>query len=74
MKGYSCTQAGDPVRAAKAIVEALEADKPPRRLVLGEMGYHAVRKKWGDFLDETKAWEATSLGADFPKDEQDRAA
>ena len=74
MKGYSGAQAGDPVRAAEAIIEALSSDKPPRRLVLGEMGYNAVRKKWGDFLDETKAWEATSLGADFPKDEQQNAA
>jgi NAD(P)-dependent dehydrogenase (short-subunit alcohol dehydrogenase family) len=74
MKGYSGTQAGDPVRAAKAIIEALGADKPPRRLVLGEMGYQATRKKWQDFLDETQAWEETSLGADFPKDEQEKAA
>jgi NAD(P)-dependent dehydrogenase (short-subunit alcohol dehydrogenase family) len=60
-------QAGDPVRAAQAMIDITLADAPPRHLVLGEWGYDAVVKKLRDTLAEVEAWRETSLGADFPK-------
>jgi NAD(P)-dependent dehydrogenase (short-subunit alcohol dehydrogenase family) len=65
--GYSGTQAGDPVRAAQAMIDITLLDKPPRHLVLGEWGYDAVVKKLKATLAEVEAWRETSLGADFPK-------
>ena len=69
MKGYAGSQPGDPVRAAKAIIEAISSDHPPLRLVLGSVGEKAVREKLQGVLAEMDAWKATTLGADFPKDE-----
>ncbi len=36
IRGYSGNQPGDPVRAAKAIVKAVEAENPPKNLLLGQ--------------------------------------
>ena len=64
--GYSGSQAGDPARAAEAVIAALQSPAPPRRLVLGRFGIEAAREKLKGMLREFDAWEATSLGADFP--------
>ncbi|CAO3362384.1 oxidoreductase [Azospirillum melinis] len=66
VSGYSGKQPGDPVRAAEAIVTAVTAEKPPLRLVLGRPALEGVRGKLRSVLDEIDAWEATTLGADFP--------
>lgn len=68
-QGYSGKQPGDPVRAAEAIITAVCADNPPKRLVLGKFGVDAVREKLRGVLAEMDVWEATSLGADFPEGE-----
>jgi NAD(P)-dependent dehydrogenase (short-subunit alcohol dehydrogenase family) len=64
--GYSGTQAGDPVRAAEAVIAALLSPNPPRHLVLGRFGLDVARAKFKDMLRELDAWEKVSLGADFP--------
>lgn len=70
MKGtsdISGRQAGDPVRAAAAMIAVAENPNPPRHLVLGAWGYDAVAKRMRERLAEVEAWRETSLGADFPK-------
>ncbi|MGJ7579644.1 oxidoreductase [Variovorax sp. RHLX14] len=62
----SGNQAGDPVRAAQAIVDAALSDAPPLRLVLGKAALELARKKLDFVRDDLDNWEATSLGADFP--------
>jgi NAD(P)-dependent dehydrogenase (short-subunit alcohol dehydrogenase family) len=64
--GYSGSQAGDPARAAEAVIAALLSLKPPRHLVLGRFGLEIARAKFNDMLRELDAWETTSIGADFP--------
>ncbi|MET9121398.1 oxidoreductase [Streptomyces sp. NPDC004528] len=59
-------QPGDPVRAVRAVVEALDQAEPPRRLVLGGAGYDAVVGHLDAALAEIRAHEAVSRGADFP--------
>ena len=59
-------QAGDPVRAAQAIIDAALADTPPLRLVLGKIALELARKKLDFLRADFDAWEATTLGADFP--------
>jgi NAD(P)-dependent dehydrogenase (short-subunit alcohol dehydrogenase family) len=68
--GYSGAQPGDPVRAAHAIVAAVEAARPPLHLLLGKVALNAVRGKLDALHAEIAAWESTTLGADYPaKDE-----
>ena len=61
-------QAGDPVRAAQAIVDAALTDTPPLRLLLGKAALELARKKLGSMRADFDAWESTTLGADFPPD------
>jgi NAD(P)-dependent dehydrogenase (short-subunit alcohol dehydrogenase family) len=59
-------QAGDPVRAAAAMIALAEDPDPPRHLVLGAWGFEAVTAKLRERLAEIEARRETSLGADFP--------
>ncbi len=65
--GYSGQQPGDPVRAARAIIEAVQASNPPAHLVLGKPGLGFVRDKLARLQADLDTWEATTLGADFPE-------
>ncbi len=65
----SGVQPGDPVRAGKAIIDAVQASNPPRHLVLGAVGFENVRKSLTEKLGEIEAWKQTSLGADYPASE-----
>jgi NAD(P)-dependent dehydrogenase (short-subunit alcohol dehydrogenase family) len=65
----SGNQAGDPVRAAQAIIDAALSDKAPLRLVLGKAALDLARKKLEFMRGDFDAWEATTLGADFPPGE-----
>ena len=62
-------QAGDPARAAAAMIAVTEASAPPRHLVLGAFGIDAVTAKLKTTLAEVEAWRPVSLAADFPKGE-----
>ena len=66
IRGYSGKQPGDPVRAAEAIVTAVESEKPPLHLVLGRVAYDLVETKLKELGREMEAWRDLSLGTDFP--------
>jgi NAD(P)-dependent dehydrogenase (short-subunit alcohol dehydrogenase family) len=59
-------QPGDPVRAAKAMIEVVQSSNSPLRLVLGRMALETARSKLELLRQDFNAWEKTSLGADFP--------
>ena len=63
----SGNQPGDPVRGAEAIIAAVEAADPPLRLVLGKPALDIARGKIAALKQDFDAWEATTLGADFPE-------
>lgn len=67
IRGNSGKQAGDPVRAAEAIIKAVESEEPPLYLMLGEAAYKNGTKKLTDQIAEMDKWKITSIGADFPK-------
>jgi len=67
---YSGQQPGDPVRAAQAIITAVEAKDPPKHLVLGAIALDGVREKLKETLAEVEAWAETSRGADYPESER----
>jgi hypothetical protein len=71
LAGRSGTQPGDPVRAAAAIIEAVQAAQPPRHLVLGAMGLDTVRQSLTQTLEEIDTWKQIALGADYPKGQPD---
>ncbi len=59
-------QPGDPVRAARAIVDAVESPEPPLHLLLGKAALRGARLKLDQLRADFDAWEATTVGADFP--------
>jgi NAD(P)-dependent dehydrogenase (short-subunit alcohol dehydrogenase family) len=67
IRGYSGKQPGDPVRAAAAIVQAVEAPEPPLRLMLGKAALAAGRGKVQALAQDFEAWAAVTEGADFPE-------
>ena len=67
MRADSGKQPGDPVRAAKAIIEAVASLNPPHHLLLGNDAYEGATAKLEALSKEFKAWELVSRGADFPK-------
>ena len=67
ISSYSGRQAGDPARAAQAIIRVAESPAPPMNLVLGKDGLKRVREKLDKFTDSLRQWESTTIGADFPE-------
>jgi NAD(P)-dependent dehydrogenase (short-subunit alcohol dehydrogenase family) len=63
----SGNQAGDPVRAAQAIIDAALSDTPPLRLLLGKTALELARKKLDLMSKDFNTWESTTIGADFPE-------
>ena len=57
MRGNDGRQPGDPVKAAQAIITALDADEPPLRLVLGEDAIGNIRSRLQRLNEELDAWE-----------------
>jgi NAD(P)-dependent dehydrogenase (short-subunit alcohol dehydrogenase family) len=51
-------QPGDPVKAAAAIITALDAEEPPLRLVLGEDAIGNIRGRLASVTEELDRWEA----------------
>ncbi len=66
-KGYSGTQAGDPVRAGEAIIAATQEAQPPRHLVLGRFGIDAVTDRLRKRLAEIEGRREQAIAADFPE-------
>ena len=62
-------QAGDPVRAAEAIIKVIEGGTPPLNLVLGKNGLERVRVKLAQLTRSIDEWEALTLSADFSQAE-----
>ncbi len=59
-------QPGDPAAAARAIIQAVESDKPPFRLVLGKYAYQKARRQLDKLRAELDAWESVGLPTDYP--------
>ncbi|MDD2541134.1 MAG: oxidoreductase [Desulfuromonadaceae bacterium] len=67
VRAISGKQAGDPVRAAQAILQVVESPNPPHHLLLGNAAYEGATAKLQSLSKEFSSWEAVSRGADFPK-------
>lgn len=69
IRGYSGKQPGDPVRAAKAIVKAVETENPPLHLLLGKAALKGARNKLDILKKDFDEWADVTEGADFPEGE-----
>ena len=69
IRGYSGKQAGDPVRAAAAIIKAVESSDPPLHLLLGKAALKGANWKLDLLRKNFDAWQETTVGADFPEGE-----
>jgi NAD(P)-dependent dehydrogenase (short-subunit alcohol dehydrogenase family) len=58
-------QQGDPVLGARAIIQAVQADRPPLHLVIGSDAMRRTRNKLQQFTAELDLWEKVSLSTDF---------
>ena len=63
--GIDGTQAGDPAKAARAIMRALFAEQPPLRLVLGNDAVDALLVHLLSVREELLAWEPLSRAVEF---------
>ena len=66
LRDISGKQAGDPVRAARAIIDAVESGSPPHHLLLGNQAYEGATAKLKELQQEFKAGEKIARGADYP--------
>jgi NAD(P)-dependent dehydrogenase (short-subunit alcohol dehydrogenase family) len=62
----SADEAGDPRRAAAALLDLVAMDEPPVRLLLGNMAFDNVTRAHARQLDEWRAYEALARSADGP--------
>ncbi|WP_445682910.1 oxidoreductase [Radicibacter daui] len=58
-------QAGDPARGARAIIKAVEADRPPVHLLIGGDALDQYRQRMESLDQELKAWEAVTRSTDL---------
>jgi NAD(P)-dependent dehydrogenase (short-subunit alcohol dehydrogenase family) len=59
------TQQGDPARAAAALITAVESDRPPYMLLLGDDASDGFRAALDSLRSEVDAWESVSRSTGF---------
>jgi NAD(P)-dependent dehydrogenase (short-subunit alcohol dehydrogenase family) len=62
---YSGHQAGDPAKAALALLKLVESADPPTHLLLGNDALRLVKERLAVLSREIKAWEPVSRSTDF---------
>ena len=67
LQASSGHQAGDPVLAARAIIDATEANPPPHRLLLGNQAYDGAMAKLEELRAEFHGVEAVARSVDSPQ-------
>jgi len=66
-RASSGKQPGDPVRAAKAIVDAVASGNPPHHLLLGNDAFDGAMARLEHLREDFAAGEAVARAADFPR-------
>jgi NAD(P)-dependent dehydrogenase (short-subunit alcohol dehydrogenase family) len=69
LRELSGKQPGDPVRAANAIIQAVESPNPPLHLLLGKDALRMAREKLDALRRDFDTWQNVTVGADFPAGE-----
>jgi NAD(P)-dependent dehydrogenase (short-subunit alcohol dehydrogenase family) len=61
-------QAGDPNKAARAIIDVLDSEEPPLRLALGPDAVDAIRAKHQALSEELARWESLARSTTFDEE------
>jgi NAD(P)-dependent dehydrogenase (short-subunit alcohol dehydrogenase family) len=64
--GFDRTAPGDPERAARAILDTVDLDEPPLRLLLGSDALAAAERSSAERAAEAAHWAGVSRSTDFP--------
>jgi NAD(P)-dependent dehydrogenase (short-subunit alcohol dehydrogenase family) len=67
IRGYSGKQPGDPVKAAEAMIQVVESENPPLRLLLGKAALKGARIKLEELKKDFETWASVTEAADFPE-------
>jgi NAD(P)-dependent dehydrogenase (short-subunit alcohol dehydrogenase family) len=59
-------QAGDPDRAAEALLKLVDSENPPTHLLLGSDALRRAREKLDVVIEEINEWETVTRSTDFP--------
>jgi NAD(P)-dependent dehydrogenase (short-subunit alcohol dehydrogenase family) len=70
LRAQSGHQPGDPVRAAQAILEAVQSGQPPHHLLLGVAAFEGALAKVDALRKDILAAEPVARAADFPAPQQ----
>lgn len=63
--GYSGAQPGDPLKGARAVLQIIETENPPLRLLLGKTAIERAKSKIKLIKDDLEKWEEVGLNADY---------
>ncbi len=58
-------QPGDPKKIGAALIAAVEAENPPKRLLIGSVAVDRTKKLLENRTKEIEQWEEISRSADF---------
>ncbi|SFL94107.1 Short-chain dehydrogenase [Methylobacterium pseudosasicola] len=68
IRNGSGKQAGDPLRAAAAIIDAASSENTPMRLLLGNVALEGARAKIESLTRDVETWADVTKSADFPNE------
>ncbi len=60
------TQAGDPLRAVRLMIEVAESENPPLRLPMGRFAYEETELYVESIVSDREAWKDKLLATDYP--------
>jgi NAD(P)-dependent dehydrogenase (short-subunit alcohol dehydrogenase family) len=60
-------QAGDPERAAAALLKLADSNNPPTHLLLGSDALRRAREKLDAVIEEINEWETVTRSTDYPR-------
>ncbi|MGW3287218.1 oxidoreductase [Streptomyces sp. NPDC001002] len=67
---YNGKEPGDPARAARVIAEIVDAEEPPRRLLLGSDALGIALESGAERSAEAEKWADVSRSTDFPTSDE----
>lgn len=67
IKNVDGNQPGDPVRAARTMIQLVNDPNPPVRIPFGKIAMDRINLKIKNFTNDLSTWEKTILETDFPK-------
>ena len=65
LRSVDGNQAGNPMKAAEAVIKVVESKNPPLRLLLGKDAVEISKEKLASLTKDFTEWESTSVDVNF---------